>query len=47
MVIGRNGNCFQYKKTTTQQNWQTSRELCQAEAGDLAHVGIRDLSIRR
>ena len=41
------GNGFQYRRTSGKQNWQESRIECQLQGGDLAHVGIRDLSYRR
>ena len=46
-MAGSNGWCFQYKKTTTAQSWERSRELCQAEGGDLAHDGFRDVIVKR
>ena len=42
-----NGKCFQYQRSSTEQNWQASRKVCQSIGGDLAHVGIRDLNVRR
>ena len=44
---GSSGNCFQYQKTDTEQTWEESRKICQARGGDLAHIGIRDLLVRR
>jgi len=33
-------------KISTMQSYQEGRELCQAVGGDLAHVGVRNLTIR-
>ena len=46
-VAGSNGRCFQYKKTEREQTWTSSRQICQAEGGDLAHRGIRDSTVIR
>ena len=43
---GNPGNCFQYQRSNTEQNWEDSRKVCQKIGGDLAHKGIRDLNVR-
>ncbi|XP_076809671.1 alpha-N-acetylgalactosamine-specific lectin-like [Clavelina lepadiformis] len=39
-------NGYQYKVMTSTQSWEESRRLCQDLSGDLAAVGMRDLTIR-
>ncbi|CAK8695841.1 unnamed protein product [Clavelina lepadiformis] len=39
-------NGYQYKVLSSTQSWEESRRLCQGLGGDLAAVGMRDLTIR-
>ena len=41
------GNSYQYYVTNSSQSWQDSRMICQRLGGDLASVGLRNLSILR
>ncbi|CAK8695694.1 unnamed protein product [Clavelina lepadiformis] len=40
-------NGFQYQLSSTKQNWQESRMLCQQIGGDLAALGIKNFHMRK
>ena len=39
-------NGYQYKVTSTRQDWQASRQTCRGWGGDLAVYGVIDMGVR-
>ena len=45
-VAGTPGTYYEYQRSTSEQNFMDGRTYCQQIGGDLAHLGIRDLTLR-
>ena len=39
-------NGYQYKVTSSRQNWQNSRQICHGWGGDLVVHGVIDMGVR-
>ena len=45
-VAGTPGTYYEYQRSTSEQNFMEGRTYCRDRRGDLAHLGIRDLTLR-